>query len=205
MATPIYIEEEKLDPLQEEYRNLFETNYKIGIPDVMYQGMVTNQIHPRIFGIEGYTISNSPKTIPYNTIRLFRNGHLEFIQRYDPEPNSNWPVEPQEISPYPIAIYLVNFLSVIEKIITIADISDPIAISLILGNFQPSLLKLAKKHKEWSDNPIWNKNILRIDTTVNDLDKPNEVANFMMDRLYNAYGYKKNLHFDENMVFIINR
>jgi len=204
MATPIYLGTEKLDPLQIEYRTLLEKAG--GVPDNHYYGISVGKSSPRIYGIELVPPFRSGGGIYQQYLRLFRNGHLEYFENYSPEPIVDWPKNPMPIYSYRIAVTLLHFLKNTSQVYKIAEITDPIAINLFLGNADSSFILHNPKHRHYLDDPyIWKDKKLLLDMTINDIDKSNIIASVILDRLFNAYGYEKNVHFTDAKEFIIQK
>lgn len=204
MATPIYFGGEKLDPLQQEYRDLLEQAR--GVPDNRFDGVSVGKAEPRIFGIEVLPSFRFASGFCKQYLRLFRNGHLEYYENYSPDPVEEWPKKPMPIYSYRITVILLHFLIITQQVYRIAEITDPIAINLILGNTVSSYILYNKKHRYYVNNPfLWSDKLLSLDMTISDIDKSNIIASDLMDRFFNAYGYEKNLHFDDAKVFKVER
>jgi hypothetical protein len=192
MSTPLYVNFDRIDPLEKQYCDLLKN-----IPessDPMYEGIaIPGRPKPRIFGIETTTHQQGSDAKPKKILRLFRNGHFEYFEDY-----SQFLYDGSiEIDAYRIAVLFLHFLNVAKQIYAIPNQTSPLAISLILGNIFSSTLSLKPRYSYSTDKYIWTEPLLHIDLSVNTLDDPNQIAVYLLDRLHNAYGYEKNILFDE--------
>ena len=195
MATPIYLGTENCNPLQKEYRDLLEI--APGVPDNQYNGLRIGKSYPRIYGIEIVPYERPINGIFNQYSRLFRNGHLEYYEKQLPDPDVEWPKKPMPIYSYRIAVILLHFLIIAQRVYEISEITDPITINLLLGNAASSFILYNPRSRYYGDERyIWDHKLLSVDMTVNDIDKSNIIASDLMDRFFNAYGYEKNLHFN---------
>ena len=196
MATPIYCDEDKIDPLQDQYKLILRRTPNR--PDQDSSGIYIGSIpQPRHFGIEASSSSISPSDDP-RWLRLYRNGHFEFyedISRFTPD---NWPQTSTPINSLWFAHILLHFLRVAKGIYEVDEVSEPLSISLIFGYISNTHLQPWQNHKIIRTNDfVWKENELVIDLVVNDLFDLAQIASFILDRLFNAYGYESNGYMDE--------
>ena len=197
MATPLYIGSDKIDPLEPSYLNLLEN--VPGILDPNFEGIRVGRPKPRIFGIEAIPYGRSSNGKYLNFLRLFRNAHFEYYEKYTRYLPNEWPDKAMPIDSYRIAVTLLHFLSVSKQIQDLAQFTEPIVVSLILGNSAPSFLHPWPRTPSRLDNIfVWTDPILKLDVLANELSEPNRVADDLLDLLFNAYGYDQNSHIDDN-------
>lgn len=197
MATPIYIDMDQINPLEQDYRQLLEK--APGVPDGNYEGVYVGKAYPRIFGIEAVPPSRQQNGTYKKISRLFRNGHLEFCEHISPLQVEEWPQRPMAINSYRVTVLLLHFISLAQEVYSMAEMSDPIVFSLVLGRTEPSFLLPFRNRYNAPDYPfVWKAGLLSIDMTVTPDTDPRDVTSAMMDRFFNAFEYEKNLHFDEN-------
>lgn len=195
LATPIYTNTERLDPFRDEYRLLLLN--KPGLPDPNMEGIrFHGDVSPRYFGLEALSSMKNPMiNSPDAYLRLFRNGHIEFHQNYEKDPQT-----PHGFFSYDITVTLLHFLTVAQQIYAIEGYNDPLVLNLVLGNANPSLLTTIFRPVDrlrLDQYYIWRKPLLPIDATVSSLDSVKETTSRMIDRLFNAYGRAKNSHFND--------
>lgn len=201
MTTPIYVDADKIDPLRNDIRDLLT---KVpGIPDPRYEGIFVGQPKPTLFGVEAnYPEMRIPQ--PYTKLlRLFRNGHLEYCENYISDVPKNWPQEGMPIYSDRITVTVLHFLKVARQIMQFGEVAEPIAITLHLENFNPSYLHRWGKRTPFLDEIFfWQEDALTIDFTASDLIETHNLSRFIVDRLFNAFGYDDNPHFDAEGNFV---
>jgi hypothetical protein len=202
LVTPIYVDTDKIDPLREDICDLL-TKAPGLIDPRFFHGIDVGIPKPRIYGVEAGYPETSPHQSYSRMLRLFRNGHLEFRDDYSSDVPENWPNKPLPIYSYRVAVTLLHFLGVASRVMLLGEIAEPISITLFLNNINHSYLHHSKGQPSSLDGLyIWEDNNLTIDIMVNDLMDPIYIARIMIDRLFNAFGYRDNLHFDEDNKFI---
>jgi hypothetical protein len=201
MATPIYIDTDKVDPLRADIRDYL--GKAPGVPDNDYNSLLVGTPKPTLFGVEaGYPETGFHQ--PYlRVLRLFRNGHLEYLEdRSDDTYATNWPRKPMRFESYRMAVTLLHFLHVASHVMQLAEINEPIAVVAQWENFNPSYLHKWKDTTKYpAEPPVWTEQSLPIEFTVADLSDPTGVARAIIGRLFNAFGYDDNTHFDSNGQF----
>ena len=95
-------------------------------------GIWVGMPRPALFGIEA--------TEKFRSIRLFRNGHLEYSSDYWAGTAQNGAEGPIPVYSYPIAAMLMNFLEVARQTRQLGEISEPTAITTFWLNFRSSYL-----------------------------------------------------------------
>ena len=194
MATPIYVDRDKIDPLRDDIRDLLRR--VPGSPDRNF-GIYAGTPKPTFLGIE----ASSKKGV----LRLFRNGHLEYCEDHsamDERPNKAMP-----IYSYRTTVTLLNFLEVARQIMQLGEVSEPITITAHWENFNPSYLHRWKSpqipfHAKDSGISIWRESELSIEFTASELSDVNSLARSVIDRLFNTFGYDHNPHFDADGNFV---
>jgi hypothetical protein len=189
MATPIYVDRDKIDPLRRDLRDLLSR--VPGSPDRTY-GIYAGTPKPTLFGIEARSPETGLSQPPKKILRLFRNGHLEYCEDHsaiDEGPNKAMP-----IYSYRTTVTLLNFLEVARQIMQLGEVSEPIAITAHWENFNPSCL----------DNsiPLRDEQELSIEFTASELSDVNGLARSVIDRLFNTFGYDHNPYFDADGNFV---
>jgi hypothetical protein len=200
MATPIYVDISKINPLDKNICDLLEK--APDRPDPRFEGIASGKPRPRIFGVE---------TVPYekydylpSCIRLFRNGHLEYYEDYNVLRVGLEGGKPTPIDSYRITVTVLHFLNVAKRLFDMVELPDPLVISLVLGNVNPSYLH----HWTRISSPIlgkifiWKDKDVTIDISASSIDHTSQVASQIIDRLFNSYGYEQNTHFDQNFQLI---
>jgi hypothetical protein len=193
MATPIYVDTDKLNPLNNIICDLLE---KVpGRPDPHYDGILSGKPKPRIYGVE--TVQYGRTDYKPNCLRLFRNGHFEYYEDYSSFRKKD-PTRPMPIFSYRISVTVLHFLNVAKQLYDLAELPDPLVISLVLGNVGPSFLYPWSRRPTFMDNIfIWKDKNLHVDISASSIENPAELTSQLLDRLFNAYGYEQNTHFDQ--------
>jgi len=201
MATPIYVDLDKLDPLRTDVRVLLE---KVpGVPDQRRYGIITGVPEPRLFGIEAVSPRTLTPSPPTRIIRLYRNGHFEFSTAYQDADGSPSNAKLLPLFAYEISVLLIHFLEVANSLFSLAQITEPIAVTLFLHNIAPSFLHV------WEDSTyrprealLWQETSLNLELTTSDLSQPQATARAIVDRLFNAFGYERSHLFTPEGTFI---
>ncbi|MCL4396287.1 MAG: ATP-binding protein [Chloroflexi bacterium] len=204
MATPLYVEAERLDALAPEIRAvLADTPKSI---DAFVSGVTRVASEPTIYGAKvayGYSSRDEP---PNFALRLFRNGHLEYAARLHLSQDGAPPV--LKLLPYDITYFLVQFLQVGRSIFELGEVDVPIVVTLHLQNVAHSLLVWWKSREERvmlersEQIRYWEEKFLSISMTARDLNDLDDAARRIIDRLFNAFGRDENPHFDNDGHFI---
>ena len=195
IATPIYVNTEKIDPLEDNFRKIL-TDPPAPV-DKWSDGIHSGRPEPRLFGIE----ATFPRAHPdyEKALRLFRNGHLEYCQRiWGNHEESTLPISARKN-----AIYLIQFLKVANKIQKLAEISEPITVILHFQNIKRSFLLRPETPYPFmaKDSYVWQKENLSIEITVSELSEYSKIAHTIINRLFNAFGYEDNPLFDSDGKF----
>ncbi len=196
MATPIYVDRDKIDPLRNDIRDLLRRTP--GLPDRSCEGIHAGIPEPTLFGIEA---SHRDKKI----LRLFRNGHLEYCENHsaiDYRPKKAIPIHS-----YRMTVTLLHFLEVAKQIMQLGEVSEPITITAHWENFNPSYLhrwesRQIPLHAQHGSISFWREHRLSIEFTASELSDTNNLARSVIDRLFNAFGYDHNPHFDADGNFV---
>lgn len=201
MATPIFVDREKIDPLENDFRKVIAN--PPGKPDLNYEGIRVGQPLPRIYGIEAVPQAIGPDDRYFHMLRLFRNGHLEYGANLRAYTASDWPGQPMPISSYRVTVWLMQFLELAGAVRSAGEISEPYQIGLYFKNIGPAYLFRWKKRPVWMNGPfVWRDADLRISATATDLAKAPLITKTLIDRLFNAFGYDDNPHFDDSASFV---
>ena len=196
MVTPIYVDIDKVDPLDKNICNLLEN--APGRPDPQIESILRGTPKPRIFGIE---------MVPYgqynnlpSSLKLFRNGHIEYYEDCNDYRIGLDASTPTPIDSYGITTTALHFLNLTKMLFDLTEIPDPLVITLLLSNINPSILRSWKRMSPpFVDTPyIWIDRELKIEISVSTLDNPSQVTSQIIDQLFNAYGYSQNTHFDHD-------
>ncbi len=213
MATPIYVDNDKLNPLRSDIRDILE---KVpGNPDRenFPDGIRVGKPQPRIFGVEATNDYDRESRRHLRYLRLFRNGHLEycanFISRGVPD---GWPQKAMQVYPAEMTVMLLHFLEVAKQVMELGEISEPIALTMHLENFNSSYLKWWAYDHDSADMVrfgraiIWSGSSLNLEFTATELSNPESLAHTMIDRLFTAFGSepKDNRFFDAEGHFVKN-
>lgn len=195
MATPIYVDREKVDPLREDIREILKAALSQGDK----RARLRMEAKPRLFGVlvkQGQWDDR--------LIRLFRNGHLEYCEEY-----SDWgrrgPKKALPIYSHLVTKRLLDFLSTAREIVTVAEVGEPIAITMYWHNIAVSYLHqwgLQSRVRNWGGIFLWSPNNMSIQVTVNELTRPDTPAQHLIERLFNAFGCENNPHFKEGETFV---
>jgi hypothetical protein len=196
MVTPIYVDVDKINPLDKNIHNLIE---KIpGRPDALYESLFSGMPKPRIFGLE-MVPEGRYDNLP-SSLRLFRNGHFEYYEDYNFLRIDLEAAKPTPIDSYNITATSLHFLNLTKQLFDLAEIPDPLVITLLLGNVNPSCLRNWKRiSPPIVEKPFtWKDRELKIEISVSSIDNPSQVTSQIIDQLFNAYGYPQNTHFDHD-------
>jgi len=200
-ATPLYVGADRIDPLRSEFKSLLER--VPGNPDARFDGILVGTPQPRVFGIESRPYGRGSDRRHLNFLRLFRNGHFEYFESLASFATEEWPAKAMPIHSYRIAVLLLHFLAVSKEIYDLAELADPMVLSIVLGNINPSYLHPWARPPAWLDDIfIWQSDLLQIDAMLTDFDNPPSHASRLLDRLFQAFGYEKNSHLDDNFSLI---
>jgi len=199
MTTPIYVDRDKIDPLRDDIRDLLRRTP--GLPDRRCEGIHAGIPKPTLFGIEA---SHRDKKI----LRLFRNGHLEYCENHSAVDYR--PKEAIPIHSYQMTVTLLHFLEVARQIMQLGEVSEPLTITAHWENFNPSYLHPWEKktipfHIKDRGIFLWRERRLSIEFTASELSDTNNLARSVIDRLFNAFGYDENPHFDADGNFEVVR
>lgn len=146
----------------------------------------------------------------YCRLEVFRNGQIEFRLWI----RKNMVIESERTVggiTYPIfdsvalISYLVNSIRFIRKLYSYIGLIEPIVISLCLYNIRNYGLYKSSKQRFKDDRigpprgfNIWSKRHLKIPPSqVSYFDDKDQVARKFADRIWNAFGYDKAPHFNE--------
>jgi len=209
MATPIYVDGEKLDPLRDDIRDVLEKASDNPDRNSFPSGISAGKPQPRIYGVKA-TNENLILDRKYRKyFRLFRNGHLEycanFISRGVPD---DWPKNPMKMYSYEMAVTLLHFLEIAKQVMHLAEVSEPIAITGHWENFNPSYLYRWRRQQDAlllsSNQPfIWHQASLDLELVVPDLSDPSGSARLIINRLFNTFGYEDNPYFGAEGQFLV--
>jgi schlafen family protein len=168
MVTPIYLDIDKVDPLRADIRDYLMK--APGVPDAAYKGLFVGEPRPTLFGIEAAYPDAGLRQPYWKLLRLFRNGHLEYLENRSDDAYEDWPRRPMRFESYRMAVTLLHFLDIASHIMQFAEINEPIAITAQWENFSPSYLHTWKNTTSVpADPPIWTDQSLPIELTVADL------------------------------------
>lgn len=193
MATPIYVDADKLDPLRDEMRDLLERAPGNPDNDSWPDAFHCGRPQPRIFGAEaGLGIHDE---VVFDGVRLFRNGHFEYCsQRIATNSPADWPTTPMPIYPYYLAVTILHFVELVKRVMLLAEVNQPLALTVHLVNCRRTYLQWwAYNHNtpmifNSGQALIWKEDTLTIDYLAVDLTNPNLLARDILDRLFAAYG-----------------
>jgi hypothetical protein len=200
MVTPVYVDVDKINPLDKNICDLLDK--APGRPDPRFEGISSGVPKPRIFGVE---------TVPYgrydnmpNCLRLFRNGHFEYYEdcnefRIGLEGGKATPIDS-----YRITVTILHFLNVAKQLFDMVELPDPLVISLVLGNVNPSYLHhwMRESSQMTGKIYIWKDKDVYIEISASTLDNTPQLTSQIIDQLFNAYGYEHNTHFDQDFQLI---
>lgn len=196
MATPVYVDREKVNPLREEIRTVLRTSLSRSDEHVG----LTVEPEPRIFGVEARSGRTNDRMI-----RLFWNGHLEYGEDCTDWADRRGPDDAFSIYSSLVVRKLLHFLATAKEIIRAGEINEPIAVTMYWYNVAPSYLhwwRHPKGVRHWDDVYVWRDRSLTIEATVNELTEPVAIARPIMDRLFYAFGCENNPHFDADGEFV---
>jgi hypothetical protein len=131
---------------------------------------------------------------------LFRNGHLEYCEDLSAIPQEQ-PGEEMRIYSYRVTVTFLHFLKVAKQILQLAQVSEPVALTVHFENIASSFLWW--RRRPFPSRPfVWYEPTLTIEFTVTKLSEPDIIARSVIDRLFNAFGYESNPHFDPDGNFV---
>lgn len=207
MVTPIYVNMEKVDPLRKELRDLL-TNPP-GIVDRCSRALFINRPEPTLFGVEA-GCDRSEATGSYRRVlRLYRNGHLEHgidLSRWRKAHSEGQ--EELPLSLYYIAATLLHFLETAKQVMIVGEVYEPVAVTVHLDNISPSYL--LNRSLEFMDKMdiaqgkhIWREQSLTVSQVVSELTDREKIAQPIVEKIFNAFGYENNPFFDHEGKFVL--
>ena len=203
-VTPVHVENEKLDPLQPDFQKTL--GYPPMWPDPRSPGIFSGQARPRLYGIEATDRASRHDQEYRSALRLFRNGHLEYCLDMSQIAPRNWPeTETLPIHSYKVVIALLQLLKTAHLVYQSAEISDPVQVSLHLLNIAGAHLDRWTYPHRMAGVYRRPEKALSIDMVVGELTPPSHPARLVVDRLFNAFGYNDNPHFDSEGDFLKRR
>lgn len=190
-SLPIFVIEDKVDFSNSTIKEFLDKEY-IFIKDWVPANV--RPIYPTLFGIEGCKSERC--------FRVFHNGYIELIQLVERrlvEGELSDLLPKGYILGSEICRYVYTFVSFIKQFNEIADIKEPIIITLALFNVKDiwllprgtslysssTLLKMRFDSGEWR---LWAEEILTYSTKCDEIDIQ-QVCKILCDRLYNAFGF----------------
>jgi len=204
-ATPMRVKNEIVDIFDPALRKLVEKPPKInrGIKyDLECYGR-DDVLRPTLYGIKA-------EMKDWKSIEILRNGYIEFIVLNLAVCDEQLTKNERVFRDKAIVEYLVNFMYFLKDFLAYTSIFEPVVISVALinsndiGMFEHGIYRGIAFGFQEGEVRIWKEgqHLVLPSIQVNFIDNPQQTAKVFADRIWNAFGFEKAPHFDENGNYI---
>lgn len=204
-ATPIVVKEDIIDVFDQGLKKLLES------PPTMKKAKGFNldccgrddALRPTLYGIKA-------ERPDWRSIEILRNGYIEFIVLNLAQCDEQRTKNERVFRDRAIVEYLVNFMYFLKDFLAYTSIFEPVVISVALinsndiGMFEHGIYGGIAFGFQEGEVRIWKEgqHLVLPSMQVNFIDNPQQTAKVFADRIWNAFGFEKAPHFDENGNYI---